>query len=109
MPKKQSKDRKEVDSIQEREGTLTVTRTVLGKQSQKTQRIKIRPFVTATASVSVKYGATIPTVPYGNVKVDVMLTMPCYREELLDVYEEVRKTADKLVEKEVARFEVGSE
>lgn len=104
MAKKQTE---KVNSIQEREGTLTVSRTVLKKTSQKVAKIKIRPFVTTPASVSVKYGATIPTVPYGNVKVDVMLTVPCYKEELLEVYEEVRATTDALMEKEAARFEVG--
>ena len=99
--------KKNVNDIQEREGVLTVSRTVLNKEGQKATKIKVRPFVTQPASVSVKYGQTIPTVPYGNVRVDVMLTCPAYVEEILEVYKEVRDMVDKLMDEEAARFGVG--
>lgn len=100
------KKKQKVDKVIEQEGSLIVSRTVLGKRSSKTKKIRIRPFVTHPASVSVKYGQTIPTGSYGSVRVDVMLTVPAYVEEILDVYKEVRATVDKLMEKESVRFEV---
>jgi hypothetical protein len=91
--------------ITEREGTLLVQRTVLGKRDDDPpKKIRIRPFVTATANVSVKFGATIPTVEYGNVRVDVMLSVPCYKEEILTVYKQTRDIVDKLIDAETARL-----
>ena len=83
---------------------MTVSRTVLGKSEQKPSKIRIRPFRTFPASVSVKFGVTIPTVEYGSARCDVMLTMPCYKEEIVDVYHEVRNLCDHLIEKEAARL-----
>jgi len=62
--------------------------------------------MTTPATVSVKYGQTIPTQPYASVRVDVMVTMPCYKEEVLEVYEEVRAEVDRLMDVECERFEV---
>jgi hypothetical protein len=61
--------------------------------------------VTDTATVSVKFGATIPTVEYGSARVDVMIAVPCYVEEIAPVYKQTRELADRLVDKEVARFQ----
>jgi len=92
MPKKK---------IEQKEAEVVVTNTILDKQNTKKKRIKIRPFVTTPATVGVKFGATIPTVDYGGVRVDVSVDCPCYVEEMLDVYKQVHRLADELIEKEV--------
>ena len=91
-------------SIAQKEAFVQVTQTRLGKQKEKLKKIKIRPFVTDTANVSVKFGATIPTGDYQSVRVDVMISCPCYKEEVVDVFYNVRDLCDKLVEGEVSRL-----
>jgi hypothetical protein len=91
-------------SIEEREAFVEVSRTVLGKTKSQSKRIKIRPFVTSPATVSVKFGATIPTGDYASARVDVMISAPCYVEEVPDMYETVRDLCDRLVDREVGRL-----
>jgi Fe-S oxidoreductase len=56
----------------------------------------------------VKYGVTIPLGgDYSFARVDVMLTCPCYKEEMGDVYKQVRKAVDKILDNEVKRLEEG--
>jgi hypothetical protein len=95
--------------VKEEEGELIVSRTVLKQSTEERKKIKIRPFVTDTMKISIKFGATVPTVQYGGVRVDVMITMPCYVEEFLAVYKELRDTVDKLVDKEVDRLTGGTD
>lgn len=98
-----------VSQVHESEGHIEVTKTIVEKgetasQKRKSEKIKIRPFVTNTATVSVKFGATIPTVEYGSARVDVMLSCPCYKEEMLDVFNQLREMCDALIDKEAARL-----
>lgn len=99
MPKKQ------IERIVEDEASLSVSRTVLGdtnlKSKQKNERLKIRPFVTNPAHVSVKMGATIPTADYASVRLDIMLTVPCYVEEIVPVYKQTRQMVEDLIETEI--------
>ena len=62
-----------------------VRRTVVGKETVENDRIRIRPFVTTPANVSVKGGATVNLGNYESARVDVMLSCPCYygRQRLL--------------------------
>ena len=90
--------------VQEREGFVEVTTTVVGKRKRKAKKLKIRPFVTSPANVSVKMGLTIPTGDWSSARVDVMLSVPCYVEEMLQVYEDVRDLVDQLIEGEVSRL-----
>jgi hypothetical protein len=96
--------KKNVAKVQAEEGSVTVSRTVLGQTTSSTEKIKVRPFVTTPAHVSCKFGATIPTGDYASVRVDVMVSSPCYVEEIREVFEEVRDLCDELVEKESARL-----
>lgn len=97
MPKKQSEK-----SIKEEQATLQVTNTAIGKE--ETRKINIRPFVTDPAHVSVKYGATVKmgaVDEYEFARVDVMLTVPCYVEEIGEVYKRTRLLVGKIVAKEL--------
>lgn len=87
--------------VAEKEGRISVTRTYLDQTIEKKKRIKVRPFVTDTATVSVKYGATLAMGDYQSARIDVMVSVPCYLEEIMDVYPQVKTLVDALVEKEV--------
>jgi len=96
-------DKKNV-ALAEREGSITVTTTVLNETKEKRKKIQIRPFVTNPASVSVKLGSTIPTGDYSSVRIDVMITAPCYIEEVPEMYKKVKKMVHALLNKEVDRL-----
>lgn len=99
MPKAKAKK-----SVTKKDGIIRVTTTVLKKQKETVKKIDIRPFVTDTANMSIKFGATIPTADYANIRVDVMISVPCYVEEMLSVFEQARDMADDLLDKEVERL-----
>lgn len=90
----------------QKEAVVLVSRTVVKdgitvSKKDDAQRIKIRPFVTETATVGIKYGATIPTADYANVKVDVFLSCPAYLEEVPEVFKNVCAVAKKWMEEQV--------
>jgi hypothetical protein len=100
--------------VSEKQGFVDVTSTILkgGKTvSERKQggKIKVRPFVTETANVSVKYGATVPMGDYSSARIDVMISMPCYVEEAMDMYKDLRATVDALVSKEMDKLTGGGD
>ena len=95
------------EKLVSKEGTVNVTVTSIGQPKEKQKKINIRPFVTNPASVSVKKGATIPTGNYASVRVDVMITMPCYVEEVPAMYKKVTAAVERMIEKEVETIKDG--
>lgn len=93
-----------VKKIEAKEGFVTVTSTVLGSSKTQSKKIKIRPFIGPTATVSCKFGATIPAGDWRSIRVDVMLSVPCYVEEIVDVFEQLKSLTDRLVDTEVKRL-----
>ncbi len=89
--------------IEVRDAIWEVMATALGEEKVELGRIRIRPFVSATANISVKAGATISLgeKTYEFARVDVMLSMPCYPEEIDAVYPKVKDWVDERMKKEV--------
>jgi len=103
------KRRQPVKKVLEKQGTLEVTSTIIRSKeneskTEKGKKIRIRPFVTDTANVSVKLGATVNMGDYSSARVDVMLSVPCYVEEMLTVYKQAREFASELVTEEIDRL-----
>lgn len=96
----------------EKEGLLTVSTTIsrMGELvktvTDKTDKIKIRPFVTDTATVSVKKGVTKSIANYESARVDVMLSVPCYVEEMLPTYEALNESVEELISEELEKIGV---
>lgn len=84
--------------INTREAIAEVRQTVFGKEEVTQERIRIRPFITQPASITVKAGVTINLGNYESGRVDVMLTMPCYLEEIDRIYEDVKDWVDSRVD-----------
>ena len=81
--------------IESKEAVISVTKTHLGKVDRhEEKKIKIRPFVTDTATVGVKLSRSLP---YGEVGLSVFVSVPCYLEELRDVYKEAKEIAEDLM------------
>lgn len=83
----------------EQEGFLEVSRTMPGMPVEtKREKIKIRPFVTTPATVSVKMGATVQPKDFNSIRWDVMMSVPCYVEEMVDVFQDLKKTVEGLAD-----------
>jgi hypothetical protein len=91
---------KEQVNIETRDAIAEVRKTVFGKEEVSNERIRIRPFISTPANISVKAGITINLGNYESARVDVMLSMPCYPEEVDDTYEDVKDWVDGRITKE---------
>lgn len=100
-----------VNKIVEEEGTILVTRTtvVSGKEvdserSSEVTKIKVRPFLHQPAYVGVKVGETIPLVQnFANRRIDVNISHPCYKEEIVSVIRDVAELANRIFEEEACK------
>jgi len=84
--------------IEVKDAIMEVRKTMFGKEEVSNERIRIRPFVSTPATVSVKAGFTKNLGNYESARVDIMLTMPCYPEEIDDIYEDVKNWVDSRIE-----------
>lgn len=109
MAAKEKKEGKDVPGtttkVTSREAYLEVTRVRLtaGKVDDEeavTEKLEVKPFLTEVATVSVKAGATINLGNYESARVDVMLSIPCYIEEIDGVYEQAKDWVDTRVSRE---------
>lgn len=94
-----TKDKKE-KSIEAREAVLHVSKTIFGGETEEEERIAVRPFETTPATISVKAGATINLGNYESARFDILLTVPCYKEEVDDVFLRVKEWVDERVAQE---------
>lgn len=85
---------KPTQEIKVHDAILEVRKTVFGQEEVSQERVRIRPFVSAHASISVKAGFTKNLGNYESMRVDVMATMPCYPEEVDDAYDQVKDWVD---------------
>ena len=100
--KEENEEEERTDAVQitTRDSIAEVRKTLFGKETVSNERIRIRPFISAPASISVKAGITINLGNYESARVDVMLTMPCYPEEVDQVYEDTKDWVDSRVDHE---------
>ena len=111
--KKEEKDVQDaVTKVTSREAYLEVTRVRLtaGKVDDEeavTEKLEVKPFLTEVATVSVKAGATINLGNYESARVDVMLSIPCYIEEIDSVYEQAKDWVDTRVSKKYKELKEG--
>lgn len=75
-------------------------REVVGEKAYE-ENISIRPFVSQTATVGVKGGATLNLGNFESARVDVFFSVPCYPEEVLDAFEFAKEFVDSKLAGEV--------
>ena len=92
------------DSYAQEEGIVEVTATVLGKTERKPRRIKIRPFVTNPAHVSMSFGTSFETGDGKWIKANAFISMPCYKEEVETVFKKTSELVDRLLDEEIKRI-----
>ena len=85
---------------------VEVEQTVLSKKLiEKPKVIKVRPFITTPAHISVHAKRHIPLGPdVGNLTVAITISCPAYNEELLEVYKQVSNIVDKLMDAKITKI-----
>lgn len=64
--------------------------------------MEVHKYVTAPAQVQVSYGLTMNLGNYESARIDVLVLVPCYREEIEDAYTWARDMATTKVAAERA-------
>jgi hypothetical protein len=89
---------------EQKEATMQVTKTILGKTKTKSEKMKVRLFATDTMQVGLKMGACISMGGYDNIKVEVFASVPCYVEEANSVFKQVEGWVGKKLDEEVIKI-----
>lgn len=105
--------RKVVSTLSRLNGTFWVTRTVEEKgrggrgviDEKNEEEIEITPFEGEVARVGLDAAMTINIGNYQSAKVSVFLSVPCYPEEVAEVYDAVKATVEKRMGEEVAEVQ----
>jgi len=95
-----------VKKVEKQEGTVTVSKTILKQTTQKQEKIEIRPFVTDTATISVQLSRTLNLGNFENVKLGVLIAVPCYVEELVDVFHKTVEITKELMDEQLEKLDV---
>ncbi len=93
--------------ISKQEGLIEVVIDVAGQKKIKTEKIKIRPFVTQTMKIGVTCSRLINTGNFENMKIEISAQMPCYIERAKETYLEVLKFVESRMDSEVDKLEKG--
>jgi hypothetical protein len=90
-------------------GVLQVRKTYEdGKMVDAQETIVVREFLTNPASVTVKFGSTIQPRAFETIKIEAMVTLPCYVEEVPEVIKHAASIAATFVveEEQAIRAEI---
>jgi hypothetical protein len=84
--------------------TATVTRSYgkIGAQEATDETIEVKGFAVPPAQVELGYGLTLNIGNYESARVDVKVSVPCYREEADAAYEWAKQWAEERVRQAVS-------
>lgn len=85
-------------------GITSVLRTVSGKEVSSTQdeeEIEIHQFITEPAKVTLTMGVTLNLGNYEGARIDVGITVPCYKEEVDQAHADALKWVETRIVKEI--------
>jgi len=88
---------------------IKANRTVCYQDAETVEKtedreIDVNVFQTSTATVAVKKGITKNLGNYESVRVDVMVSCPCYVEEIDSVYEDVNAVVEEMIEEQLRQI-----
>lgn len=87
------------------EEKVVVYSTYVGEESSNQETLEIKKFVTDPAYIRVNAGMTKNMGNYESLRLDVALTVPCYLEEIDDVFDQVADRAAMFLSKELEKYE----
>lgn len=99
--------KKDQEQIEGKKGTLSVTinRTQIGtikEDSEEREQIEVSRFATEPAYVGVAIGTTMNMGNYESLRMEVRITLPCYVEEIDEIYLKAKDWVDERLDKEIA-------
>lgn len=97
-------DKDKTENVQGKGGQVEVETTVAGVKSKTRKKLKVRPFVTSTANVGVSYGHSFEQDDGSWAKLQCSINIPCYKEEVEEVFDATAKLCERLMDKEMARL-----
>lgn len=100
---------KDQEQIEGKKGTLSVTvnRTQIGtvkEDSEKREQIEVSRFITDPAYITFACGATKNMGNYESLRIEVRVSLPCYIEEVDEMYLEAKSWVDDRLEKELSEL-----
>lgn len=89
--------------VEQRPLTVSVQRTFgkIAAAEADEQTLEVKTFAVEPAAVELGYGLTLNIGNYESARVDVRVSVPCYREEVNEAYEWAKKWAEERVREEV--------
>ena len=97
------------EQIEGKTGTLVVTtnKTQIGTvkdDSEEREQIEVSRFATSPALVTFACGVTRNMGNYESLRMEVRVTLPCYVEEIDDVYLTAKEWVDERLNKELSEL-----
>lgn len=89
------------------EATLEVLSSSFGVEESKRKVLQVHRFETDPAFVRISAGVTKSTGPYESLRVDASITLPCYAEEVNEVYKRVAEQVAVILDEEVDNYLAG--
>ena len=86
------------------EGRLTVRVTSVGTEKESNETIRVQKFEADPAYVRVNAGVTKNVGEYESLRVDVSISVPCYKEEIDEIIPVVGDMASDHLDQQVALF-----
>jgi len=87
------------------EETVTVLSSAFGVEENKRETRCVHKFLTEPAYIRVNAGTTKNLGNYESLRLDVALTVPCYVEEIPEVFERVADEVANLLDEELKKYE----
>lgn len=85
-------------------GRITVTATQLGETDETEETLEVQKFETDPAYVRINAGVTRSIGDYESLRVDVAISVPCYKEEIDDIVETVGEMVNERLDIEVDNY-----
>lgn len=81
-----------------------MTATKLGDTDEADEQLEVQKFETDPAYVRINAGVTRSIGDYESLRVDVAISVPCYKEEMDDILDTVGEMVQERLESEVDNY-----
>lgn len=99
------------EDVRGKNGVIKVSRTVgrkdKGKTTSSEEMIEVQKFETNPATVSCALGMTLNLGNYESAKIEVFVSLPCYKEEIDEAFETAKGWCEKKVTEQIAEIKKG--
>jgi len=104
VEKKRVRSRTKKPDVHSGKSTISVITKAYGNEEAETETIEVQKFDVEPAYVHVRAGVTKNLGEYESLRVDVSLTVPCYMEQVDDVFDSVAEQVSGMLDDEVDKY-----